>query len=126
MPVPGASPTPPSPFTLKYPASTVASLAAYWVTTTSALLAFEREHARSCLRVRSEDLAHGEQAEERITAFLGLPSAAVRPIPGSPGEPRPGSADAEPTTDPPVGLMPPALLAQVNELHGQLDYQSMV
>ena len=115
-----------APFTLKYPASTVASLAAYWVTTTSALLAFEREHSRSCLRVRFEDLADGEQAGERITSFLGLPSAAVRPIPGSLGEQRLGSADAEPTTDPPVDLMPPALLAQVNDLHGQLDYPSIV
>ena len=96
-----------APFTITYPANTIASLTAYWVTATGPLLAFEREHPRSCLRVRFEDLAQGRQARERITSFLGLVGAAVRPIPGSLGEPQPRSPDTELTTDPPVDLIPP-------------------
>ena len=114
-----------APFTIRYPANTIASLTAYWVTATSPLLAFEREHPRSCLRVRFEDLTQGRQARERITSFLGLVGAAVRPIPGSLGEPQPRSPDTELTTDPPVDLIPPALLAQANDLLQQLNYPSM-
>ena len=98
-----------APFTLAYPASTLAALTAYWVTYTRTVLAFEAAHPQACLRVRFEDLTQGRQARERITSFLGLVGAAVRPIPGSLGEPQPRSPDTELTTDPPVDLIPPAL-----------------
>jgi len=113
-----------APFAIKYPANTVASLTAYWVTATGPLLAFEREHPRSCLRVRFEDLAQGQQAEEPITSFLGL-AAVGRPIPGSHDEPQPASPDPELAADLPVNLIPPALLAQANDLLQQLKYPVM-
>jgi hypothetical protein len=113
-----------APLILKYPASTVASLTAYWVTVTGPLLAFEREHPRSCLRVRFEDVARGRQAGERITSFLGL-AAVGRPIHGSHDEPRPASPDTELAADLPVNLIPPALLAQANDLLQQLNYPVM-
>jgi hypothetical protein len=114
-----------APFTMMYPASTVASLTAYWVTATSPLLAFEREHPQSCLRVRYEDLAQGWQAGERITTFLGLADAAGRSAPGSRDEPQPASPSTELAAGLPVNLIPPALLAQANDLLQQLDYPPM-
>lgn len=114
-----------APFTSKYPASTVASLTAYWVMHTGALLAFEREHSQSCLRVRFEDLALGPQAGERITSFLGLTGTHGRAIPAGHSEPEPAPPDTGPAPAPPDHLMPPALRAQANDLLLQLDYPVM-
>ena len=114
-----------APFITKYPANTVASLTAYWVTATGSLLAFEREHPRSCLRVRFEDFAQGRQAGKRITSFLGLSDAVGRPLPGSHDEPQPASPDTELAADLPANLIPPALLTQANNLLQQLDYPSI-
>jgi len=111
-----------APFTIKYPASTVASLTAYWVTATGPLLAFEREYPQSCLRVRVEDLARGRQAEERITSFLGLADTVGPPILG---EPQSAPPDPELAAGLPVNLIPPALLAQANDLLQQLGYPPM-
>jgi hypothetical protein len=114
-----------APFTRAYPASTVAALTAYWVSATGPLLAFEREHPRSCLRVRFEDLSQGWQAVERMTSFLSLADAVGRPIPGRQDEPRPASPGTELSAGIPVSLIPPALLAQANDLLQQLDYPPM-
>lgn len=111
-----------APFTIKYPVSTVASLTAYWVTTTAPLLAFEREHPGSCLRVRFEDLAQGQQANEEITSFLGLAAAVGQPRYGGHDQPLPESPETEPAADLPVSLIPPALLKQANDLLQQLGY----
>jgi len=113
-----------APLIMKYPASTIASLTAYWVTVSSPLLAFEREHPRSCLRVRFEDLARGGQAEERITSFLGL-AAAGQSILGRHDRPQPAPSPTEPSADLPVSLIPPALLAQADDLLQQLNYPVM-
>jgi hypothetical protein len=105
-------------FTSRYPASTVASLTAYWVTVTAGLLDFEREHPRSCQRVRFEDLTR--QADEQITSFLGFPG-----LPGSHDVPRPALTEPESAAGLPADLIPPALLAQANDLHRQLGYPPM-
>jgi hypothetical protein len=112
-------------FTSSYPVSTVASLTAYWVTFTGPLLAFERQHPQSCLRVQFEDLARDRQAGERIASFLGLAEPIGRPIPGGHDEPQPASLDTGLAADLPVHLIPPALLAQANDLLQQLDYPPM-
>lgn len=114
-----------APFTGRYPASTVASLTAYWVMHTSALLAFEREHSRSCLRVRFEDLAGDPRAGERITSFLGLTGRHGRAAPGGHNGPEPASPDTELAPVPPDHLMPPALRAQADDLLRHLDYPVM-
>jgi hypothetical protein len=113
-----------TPFASRYPANTVASLTAYWVTVTGPLLAFEREHSRSCLRVRFEDLTRSRQAGQRIASFLGLADTVGRPTPGGHDE-QPTAPDMELAADLPVNLLPPALLAQANDLLQQLDYPPM-
>jgi hypothetical protein len=114
-----------TPFTSRYPANTVASLTAYWITTTGPLLDFEREYPQSCLRVRFEDLARDQQVEHQITSFLGLAHPVGRPVLRSHGEPQPGSPGMERSAGLPVNLIPPALLAQANDLLQQLDYPLM-
>lgn len=115
-----------APFTRAYPASTVAGLAAYWVTHTGALLAFERAHPQACLRVRFEDLVQDQpRAEERVTSFLGLTSTGGRAFTGRHLEPEPASRDTDPVADPPDHLIPPALRAHANDLLQQLDYPVM-
>lgn len=116
-----------APFTMRYPASPVAALTAYWVAATAPLADFEREHPRDCLRVRFEDLAPDGLAEERIISFLsfpGLTSAVGRLLPGS-DAPRPASPGPGLAAGPPPGLIPPPLLAQANDLLRQLDYPAM-
>ena len=114
-----------APFTSRYPANTVASLTAYWVTHTGTLLAFEHEHSQSCLRVRFEDLAWDPLVRERITSFLGLTDTYSRAIPGGHSEPEPASPDTGLAPDPPDYLMLPALRARANDLLRQLDYPVM-
>lgn len=109
----------------RFPGNTVASLTAYWVTVTAPLLGFEREHPRSCLRVRFEDLGQDRQAEGRIASFLGLGEAVGRPVPGLHDEPGPASVGRELAADVPGDLVPPGLLEQANDLLGQLDYPPM-
>jgi len=113
------------PFTSRYPASTVAALTAYWLNITAPLLAFERDHPQSCLRVRLEDLSQDRHAGERITSFLGLTGAPSRPMLGGHHEPPPAISPADSAAGLPVSLIPPPLLAQANDLLQQLDYPPM-
>jgi sulfotransferase family protein len=115
-------------FIAAQPGSTVAALAVYWAAHTEALLAFEADHPDECLRVRFEDLpgAMGD-SPAALSSFLGL-AATGYPGPPSPREddhPVPG-ADASPQAALPLEQLPPAVLAQVNDLLGQLGYPSLV
>lgn len=116
-----------APFSRTHPASTAAALAAYWATHTGSLLTFEQSHAQEALRVRFEDLATVRQDTARaVTSFLAAASPAggwARPEPGPPGAGE-GRADG-PETELPAGLIPPALLARVNVLLGQLGYPDL-
>jgi hypothetical protein len=113
-----------APFTMKYPASPVAALTAYWVAVTAPLTDFEHEHPQACLRIRFEDLAPDGRAEERIISFLGLTSAVGRLLPCV-DDPRPAAPGPGLAPGPPPGLIPPLLLAQANDLLRQLDYPAM-
>ena len=116
------------PFIAAQPGSTVAALAAYWAAHTEVLLAFEADHPDACLRVRFDDLANAMGGTvAALNAFLGL---AVTGYPGLPSlhednRPEPG-ADARPPAALPLGQLPPALLAQVNDLLGRLGYPTLV
>lgn len=111
---------------MKYPASTVASLTAYWATVTGPLLAFEREHPRSCLRVRFEDLVRTRrETAETVMAFLGLTGIHDSPGPAEASPPPPASENTGPDAGFPVGLIPPRLLAQANDLLRQLSYPAL-
>jgi hypothetical protein len=116
------------PYVAAYPASTVAALAAWWISLAGPVLAFEREHPESCLRVRYEDLAEEPGRTERdILQFLALdqqfpdlpelPGDSETAQAGLTGADAPGSG-----ADLPVERIPPGLLAQVNELHAELGY----
>jgi hypothetical protein len=115
-------------FVAAHPGSTVAALAAYWVTHTQALLEFERAHPQACLRVRFEDLPGPPGGmPEALGSFLGLAAA------GYPGpslrengtQPAPHDEDIPPLAALPLDQIPPALLAQLNALLSQLGYPAL-
>jgi hypothetical protein len=115
------------PFVAAQPGSTVAALAAYWATHAQALLAFERDHAQACLRVRFEDLPGTPGGlPAALSSFLGLaatgshgPSGPYDDSPAAPDE------DASPLAPLPLDQIPLPLLTQVNALLGQLGYPAL-
>lgn len=111
-----------APYTISYPGSTIAALAAWWTDHAGSILAFELEHPAACMRLRYEDLATDPALTGRqLREYLGL-----REVP-SPSE-QPGETQQRPAdtpgcgTDLPNSRIPPGLLAQVNDLHRQLGY----
>jgi hypothetical protein len=116
------------PFIAAQPGSTVAALATYWIAHTETLLGFEAAHPDECLRVRFEDLpgAMGS-TPAALSSFLGL-AATGYPGPPSPREDDPPAPDAGAPRSAAVPLeqLPPAVLAQVNDLLGRLGYPSLV
>jgi len=116
-----------APFVAAYPGSTLAALAAWWAARTSALLAFEQDHPRQCLRIRCEDLdADQPGTASAMASFLGISDTASQAAtnPGHQPEPatRPEPAGTAPEPAIPVAQLPPALLAQVNDLLASLGY----
>jgi Sulfotransferase family len=116
-----------APFTLAYPASTLAALTAYWVTYTRTVLAFEAAHPQACLRVRFEDLAEAQHqtAGKKIAAFLGVADMDTQPAPWESSQMGPASQNPGPEADLPADLIPPNLLAQANDLLRQLSYPAL-
>jgi Sulfotransferase family len=116
------------PFIAAQPGSTLAALAAYWAAHTEAMLAFEADHPDECLRVRFEDLPGAiGSAPAALNSFLGL---AASGYPGRPGLRENDSlqpdAHAPPAAALPLEQIPPAMLAEVNDLLGRLGYPSLV
>ncbi len=116
-----------TPFTLAYPASTLAALTAYWVTYTRTVLAFEASHPQACLRVRFEDLAQAqhETVGKKIAAFLGVADMDTQAAPRQSSQMGPASQNSCPEPDLPVALIPPNMLAQANDLLRQLNYPAL-
>lgn len=112
-------------YTTSYPRSTIAALAAWWVGHAGPILEFEREHPAACMRLRYEDLATDSAGTWReIKEFLGLERQALA-LPELPGDGWQAPAGANTPgcgAGLPADQIPPALLAQVNELHDQLGY----
>lgn len=114
------------PFSRAYPASAVAALTAYWVTHTTNLLAFERAHSQTCLRIRFEDLiAAQHQTTNRITSFLGIVGVKDRVTPDSDIQVQAAFDNPSSEADFPAGLIPPMMLAQANDLLRQLGYPGL-
>jgi hypothetical protein len=115
-----------APFPAAYPGNTLAALAAWWAARTGALLAFEHDHPQACLQIHYEDLAVGQPATaSAIACFLGITGRANQAA-TDPAHP-PVATTAEPADfalEPPIpeALLPPALLAQVNDLLQRLGY----
>jgi protein-tyrosine sulfotransferase len=115
-----------APFARAYPASTVAALSAYWVAFTGSLLAFERSHPEAALRIRFEDLAAAEHSTERaVLSFLSVTSIDGGEALALDSETEPEPENPDPDADVPVGLIPPAMLAQANELLSELGYAAL-
>jgi hypothetical protein len=115
-----------APFTRAYPATTAAALAAYWIAHTRGLLAFEAEHPQAVLRVRFEDLAAaGQQTVRAVMSFLGVASRDDDTAHARDGQGQPDSVVPPARTDLPAGLIPPAVMAQANDLLRQLDYPAL-
>jgi hypothetical protein len=116
-----------APFLAVYPGNMLAALATWWAVRTSALLAFEHDHPRECLRIRYEDLAADQSATvSAMVSFLGITGTANQAV-LHPGDlPAAGTTEEPAGSGPelaiPVGLLPPALLAQVNDLLERLGY----
>lgn len=116
----GLEATPFARFAASYPASSAATIAAYWVSVTGPLLAFEQAHEDSCLRVRYEDL-DGESGEavRQLLAFLNLAGVDMSLWPPRPEGP---AADDALAGTGAADQLPPALRAQVDELQRRLGY----
>jgi hypothetical protein len=121
-----------APFVAAYPASTLAALAAWWAARTSALLAFEQDHPQQCLRIRCEDLDAGQPGTtSAMASFLGISDTGKGGTTSQPAtnpghQPEPATTPEPPGTAPeppiPAAQLPPALLAQVNDLLASLRY----
>lgn len=118
-----------APYVAAHPGSTVAAMAGWWAARARPLLDFERAHPAGCFRVRYEDFSEDPEAVlTTIRAFTGLggPSA-LPPEPAidpdqAPDDTADLEADVEAGLAPPLGQIPPVLLAQVNQLHAELGY----
>jgi len=103
--------------------NSVATIAAYWAERAQGLLDFEAAHAPSSMRMRLEDLEHGDGGEiDSLLEFL-----AVSPIPEADLPPAPGAGPSAPV---PTGAMlagriPPVIRQHVNELHTRLGYPTL-
>jgi Sulfotransferase family len=111
-------------FAAGHPGNNVATIAAYWVARTEALLGFEAKHPDCSLRLRYEDLAAepGVRGREILTA-LGLDASdltAQSHLPGLPcAQPSAGYGTTLPTD-----RIPPPLLTRIKDLHRVLGYDS--
>jgi protein-tyrosine sulfotransferase len=124
------------PYVQGSPGNSVAALASYWLDHVERALAWEKEHPEACYRVRYEDLVLSPaEAVAGIQRFLGVSEDVTVLTSAFDGEPPrgPGDYKVEYTTfvhtgsvghgkRVPVSLLPPALLAALNEKLEVLGY----
>ena len=112
------------PYCGPHPGNNVATITAYWAACTESLLEFESRYARSCLRIRHEDLAAGREEQARdLYAHLGLEAGDLA-VPRHPHDAG-STAEADPAGPWPgewPARIPPPLRARLNDLHAQLGY----
>jgi len=106
-----------------YPGNNAAALAAYWVSCTEDLLAFEENNGAACIRLRYEDLVTDETATlTRLVKFLeaertnGEPLAPQIPAGSADAEAEPGLSSA------PVDAIPAGLRSRVLRAQSRLGY----
>lgn len=122
------------------PGNAMLALARYWLDNAAMIAAFEERHPDQCYRVRYEDLvANPEQVAQKIYSFIGVASApGITRACFSAARERFGPADhkiwatSQIMADSvgkgesvPAGLIPPAAIAGINELAGQIGYRSI-
>lgn len=127
------------PYVQASPGNTVAALARYWIDHVSQALEWEEQHPDMCMRVRYEDLvAHPEATVTSVQDFLGvaedltvLSQAFDREPPRGPGDYKVVHTSAVHVNSIgrgkriPVSLIPPPLLAVINEKLEVLGYQPL-
>jgi hypothetical protein len=111
------------PYSAAHPGNNAATIAAYWAASTEPLLAFEAQHARSCLRVRNEDLAADpDRHVARIYLRLGLDIRDLHALPQPRHDREMDHLAVHPNLLAPADKIPAELLAKINELHSELGY----
>jgi hypothetical protein len=128
-----------APYVQANPGNAVAALASYWLDHASRALSWEEEHPDVCHRVRYEDLVlHPDEIVAGIQRFLGVREDLSVLAAAFDREPArgPGDYKVEHTSGVhaasigrgkrvPVGMLPPALLAAVNEKLEALGYDPL-
>lgn len=118
-------------FTVAHPGNHAAAIANYWVIHTKAMTDFQEEYAGRCITVRYEDLcADPEQVRKEVFAFLGEDICPCRDGgPGSGDVPHRAGGSAPRAGDSgmpggmvPAALIPPHVLAEVNDSLARLGY----
>jgi protein-tyrosine sulfotransferase len=124
-------------FAAAHPGNNVAALANYWIIHAKAIISFQDAHPDQCMDVRYEDLmTRPEQARTEIFAFLGNDRDSVgmdmSARPGQYVEPRAigedvrSAGDHDPSRDSvPADLIPPHMLAELNDILSSLGYRAI-
>lgn len=108
------------------PGNNVATIVAYWIDRTQALLEFEKAHPESCVRVRYEDLA--EDPECTITATLktiGVTAGDLH-VHRQPVSGRDAVSQAGTGPQLPHDRIPPRLEDRIRELRAELGHVPQV
>jgi Sulfotransferase family len=112
------------PYAAGHPGNHVATIGAYWVDRTRALLEFEKDHPESCVRLRYEDLV--EDPGSAITATLktiGVETSDFQALRLPASEPEAvGEAGTRPQL--PREWIPPDLEDRIRELRAELGLVS--
>lgn len=116
----GPADTPFGPYAAAYPGNSLATMAAYWTSSTEALLQFQETHPAACCRLRYEDLiGNADAMPSEIATFLDLG-------PPDPSAPPWNRDQTPPQVDQvdqlPVDRIPLPLRTMINDLQKRLGY----
>ena len=107
-------------FTARYPGNSVAAAAAYWVSATEQLLAFEAANPQCTTRARYEDVRAGQHGLDGVRTALHLRradrQASVKPSPSAEEEPQGGEIPI------PEGMIPDDLHKRIDDLQARLGH----
>jgi hypothetical protein len=112
-------------FTASYPGNSVAAVAAYWVSVTDQLLAFEATNPQATIRLRYEDVAaDAERALKGVRSSLHLKQHThLRTWPGlAELSPPARESQKQEHLQVPIEMIPADLRKRIDDLHAQLGY----
>jgi hypothetical protein len=118
--------TPVWPYAADHPGNNVATIVAYWIDRTQALLEFEKAHPESCVRVRYEDLAEATESTIATTLKTIGVKAGDRHVFRQPVAGRDAAGQAQTDLQLPHDRIPPRLEDQIRELRAELGRVSRV
>jgi hypothetical protein len=118
--------TPIWPYAADHPGNNVATIVAYWIDRTQALLEFEKAHPESCVRVSYEDLAEAPDSTIAMTLKTIGVKAGDRHVFRQPVAGRDAAGQVGTDLQLPHDRIPPRLEDQVRELRAELARVSQV